>query len=122
MKKVSCEICIFHRFGKCTNDREATFNVRVNTTQAVDCNGFRLNISRFTTERDKRIRKVKSIYDFEILKQKTIRLQVMGRIITELIARKDAYLNGKYSALDLLLLTEEHIIEELSEDEYEEIK
>ena len=45
----------------------------------------------------------------------------MGRIITELIARKDAYLNGKYSALDLLLLTEEHIIEELSEDEYEEI-
>ena len=74
MKKVSCKICIFHRFGKCTNDREATSNVRVNTTQAVDCNGFRLNISRFTTERDKRIRKVKSIYDFEILKQKTIRL------------------------------------------------
>lgn len=74
MKKVSCEICIFHRFGKCTNDREATFNVRVNTTQAVDCNGFRLNLSSFTTERDKRIRKVKSIYDFEILKQKTIRL------------------------------------------------
>ena len=46
----------------------------------------------------------------------------MGRIITEIIARQDAYLNGKYSALDLLLLTEEHIIEELSEDEYEEIK
>ena len=46
----------------------------------------------------------------------------MGRIITELGAGKDAYLNGIYSALDLLLLTEEHIIEELSEDEYEEIK
>ena len=74
MKKVGCGICIFYRFGKYTNDREATFNVRVNTTQAVDCNGFRLNLSRFTTERDKRIRKVKSIYDFEILKQKTIRL------------------------------------------------
>ena len=74
MKKVSCEICIFHRFGKCTNDREATFNVRVNTTQAVDCNGFRLNLSRFTTERDKRIRKVKSIYDFERLKPRTIRI------------------------------------------------
>ena len=74
MKKVGCGICIFYRFGKCTNDREATFNVRVNTTQAVDCYGFRLNLSRFTTERNKRIRKVKSIYDFEILKQKTIRL------------------------------------------------
>ena len=74
MKKVGCGICIFHRFGKCTNDREATCNVRVNTTQTVDCNGFRLNLSRFTTERNKRIRKVKSIYDFEILKQKTIRL------------------------------------------------
>ena len=74
MKKVSCYICIFNRLGKCTNEGEATFNVRVNTTQAVDCNGFRLNLSRFTTERDKRIRKVKSIYDFEILKQKTIRL------------------------------------------------
>ena len=74
MKKVSCYICIFNRLGKCTNEGEATFNVRVNTTQAVDCNGFRLNLSRFTTERNKRIRKVKSIYDFEILKQKTIRL------------------------------------------------
>ena len=74
MKKVSCYICIFNRLGKCTNEGEATFNVRVNTTQTVDCNGFRLNLSRFTTERNKRIRKVKSIYDFEILKQKTIRL------------------------------------------------
>ena len=74
MKKVSCYICIFNTLGKCTNEGEATFNVRVNTTQTVDCNGFRLNLSRFTTERNKRIRKVKSIYDFEILKQKTIRL------------------------------------------------
>ena len=46
MKKVSCYICIFNRLGKCTNDREATFNVRVNTTQAVNCNGFRLSLSR----------------------------------------------------------------------------
>ena len=74
MKKVSCEICIFNRFGKCTNEREATFNVRVNTTQAVDCNGFSLNLSRFTTERNKRIRKVKSIYDFERIKPRTIKL------------------------------------------------
>lgn len=74
MKKVSCEICIFHRFGKCTNDREATFNVRFNTTQAVDCNGFSLNLSRYTIEPTKRIRKVKSIYDYEIIKPKTLRL------------------------------------------------
>ena len=74
MKKVGCGICIFYRFGKCTNDREATFNVRVNTTQAVDCNGFRLNLSRDAYGTAKKIRKVKSIYDFEILKQKTIRL------------------------------------------------
>lgn len=74
MKKVGCGICIFHRFGKCTNDREATFNVRVNTTQAVDCNGFRLNLSRDAYGTTKKIRKVKSIYDFESLKLKTIRL------------------------------------------------
>ena len=64
MKKVSCEICIFNRFGKCTNEREATFNVRVNTTQAVNCNGFRLSHSRDVFQLTKRIRKVNSIYDF----------------------------------------------------------
>lgn len=74
MKKVSCEICIFHRFGKCTNDREATFNVRVNTTQAVDCNGFRLSLSRYAYKLNKRIREVKNIYDFERLKPRTIKL------------------------------------------------
>ncbi len=74
MKKVSCEICIFHRFGKCTNDREATFNVRVNTTQAVDCNGFRLSRSRDVFQLTKRIRKVNSIYDFERIKPRTIKL------------------------------------------------
>ena len=74
MKKVSCEICIFHRFGKCTNDREATCNVRVNTTQAVDCNGFRLSLSRDAYKLTKRIRKVKSIYDFERIKPRTIKL------------------------------------------------
>ena len=74
MKKVSCYICIFNRLGKCTNEGEATFNVRVNTTQAVNCNGFRLSLSRDAYKLTKRIRKVNSIYDFEILKQKTIRL------------------------------------------------
>lgn len=74
MRQINCEICIFNRFGKCTNDREATFNVRVNTTQAVDCNGFSLNLSRYTIEPTKRIRKVKSIYDYEIIKPKTLRL------------------------------------------------
>ena len=74
MKQVGCDICIFNRFGKCTNDREATFNVKVNTTQAVDCNGFSMNLSRYTTEPTKRIRKVKSIYDYEIIKPKTLRL------------------------------------------------
>lgn len=74
MRQINCEICIFNRFGKCTNDREATFNVRVNTTKAVDCNGFSLYPSRFTTERNKRIRKVKSIYDYERIKPKTLRL------------------------------------------------
>ena len=74
MKKVGCGICIFYRFGKCTNDREATFNVRVNTTQAVNCNGFRLSLSRDTYKLTKRIRKVKSIYDFERLKPRTIRI------------------------------------------------
>ncbi len=74
MKKVICEICIFHRFGKCTNDREATFNVRVNTTQAVDCNGFRLSINRDAFKLTKRIRKVNSIYDFERIKPRTIKL------------------------------------------------
>ena len=122
MKKVGCGICIFYRFGKCTNDREATFNVRVNTIQAVDCNGFRLNLSRDAYGTTKRIRKVKSIHDFERMKPKTIRLQVMGRIITELGAGKDAYLNGNSSGVNWVLLTEVHIIEELSEDEYEEIK
>ena len=74
MKKVSCEICIFHRLGKCTNDREATFNVRVNTTQAVNCNGFRLSLSRDAFKLTKRIRKVNSIYDFERIKPRTIKL------------------------------------------------
>ena len=74
MKKVGCGICIFCRFGKCTNDREVTFNVRVNNTQAVTCNGFSLYPSRFTTKRNKRIRKVKSIYDYERFKPKTLRL------------------------------------------------
>ena len=74
MKKVGCGICIFYRFGKCTNDREATFNVRVNTTQAVNCNGFRLSLSWDTYKLTKRIRKVKSIYDFERLKPRTIKL------------------------------------------------
>lgn len=74
MKKVSCEICIFNRFGKCTNDREATLNVRVNTAQAVNCNGFRLSHSRDVFQLTKRIRKVNSIYDFERLKQRTIKL------------------------------------------------
>ena len=74
MKKVSCEICIFNRIGKCTNDREATFNVRVNTTQAVDCSGFGLSLSRDAYKLTKRIRKVKSIYDFERLKPRTTRI------------------------------------------------
>ena len=74
MKKVGCGICIFYRFGKCTNDREVTFNVRVNNTQAVDCNGFRLSLSREAYELTKRIRKVKSIYDFERLKPRTTRI------------------------------------------------
>ena len=74
MKKVSCEICIFHRFGKCTNDREATFNVRVNTTKAVNCNGFRLSLSRDVYTLNKRIRKVNTIYDFERIKPQTIKL------------------------------------------------
>ena len=74
MKKVGCGICIYYRFGKCTNDREATFNVRVNTTQAVDCNGFRLNLSRDVYTLNKRIRKVNSIYDFERIKPQTIKL------------------------------------------------
>ena len=74
MKKVGCGICIFYRFGKCTNDREATFNVRVNTTQAVNCNGFRLSLSRDAFKLTKRIRKVKSIYDFERLKPRTTRI------------------------------------------------
>ena len=74
MKKVSCYICIFNRLGKCTNEREATFNVRVNTTQAVNCNGFRLSLSRDAYKLTKRIRKVKSIYDFERIKPRTIKL------------------------------------------------
>ena len=74
MKKVGCGICIYYRFGKCTNDREATFNVRVNTTQAVDCSGFRLSLSRDAYKLTKRIRKVKNIYDFERLKPRTIKL------------------------------------------------
>ena len=74
MKKVGCDICIFCRFGKCTNDREVTFNVRVNKTQAVDCNGIRLNLSRDVYKSTKRIHKVKSIYDFERLKPRTIRI------------------------------------------------
>ena len=74
MKKVSCEICIFNRFGKCTNDREVTFNVNVNNTQAFDCNGFRLSLSRDAYKLTKRIRKVKSIYDFERIKPRTIKL------------------------------------------------
>lgn len=74
MKKVGYGICIFHRFGKCTNDREATFNVRVNTNQAVNCNGFRLSLSRDVYTLNKRIRKVNSIYDFERIKPQTIKL------------------------------------------------
>ena len=74
MKKVSCYICIFNRLGKCTNEGEATFNVRVNTTQAVNCNGFRLSLSRDAFKFTKRIRKVNSIYDFERIKPRTIKL------------------------------------------------
>ena len=74
MKKVSCYICIFNRLGKCTNEREATFNVRVNTTQAVNCNGFRLSLSRDAYKLTKRIRKVNSICDFERIKPRTIKL------------------------------------------------
>ena len=74
MKQVSCDICIFCRFGKCKNDREVTFNVRVNNTQAVDCNGFRLSLSRDAYKLTKRIRKVKSIYDVERIKPRTIKL------------------------------------------------
>lgn len=74
MKQVSCDICVFCRFGKCTNDRDVTFNTRVNNTQDVDCNGFRLSLSRDAYKLTKRIRKVKSIYDFERLKPRTIRI------------------------------------------------
>ena len=74
MKKVSCYICIFNRLGKCTNEGEATFNVRVNTTQAVNCNGFRFSLSRDAYKLTKRIRKVNSIYDFERIKLRTIKL------------------------------------------------
>ena len=74
MKQVSCDICIFCRFGKCTNDREVTFNIRVNNTQTVACKGFRLSLSRDAYKETKRIRKVRSIYDFEILKPRTIRI------------------------------------------------
>ena len=74
MRQINCEICIFNRFGKCTNNREVTFNVRVNNTQAVDCNGFRLSLSRDAYKLTKRIRKVKSIYDFERLKPRTTRI------------------------------------------------
>ena len=74
MKKVSCYICIFNTLGKCTNEGEATFNVRVNTTQAVNCNGFRLSLSRDAYKLTKRIRKVNSIYDFERIKPRTIKL------------------------------------------------
>ena len=74
MKKVSCYICIFNRLGKCTNEGEATFNVRVNTTQAVNCNGFRLSLSRHVYTLNKRMRKVNTIYDFERIKPQTIKL------------------------------------------------
>ena len=74
MKKVSCYICIFNRLGKCTNEGEATFNVRVNTTQAVDCSGFRLSLSRDVYTLNKRMRKVNTIYDFERIKPQTIKL------------------------------------------------
>ena len=74
MKKVSCYICIFNRLGKCTNEGEATFNVRVNTTQAVNCNGFRLSLSRDAFKLIKRIRKVNNIYDFEKIKPRTIKI------------------------------------------------
>ena len=74
MKKGGCDICIFCKFGKCTNDREVTFNVRVNNTQAVDRNGCRLSLSRDAYKLTKRIRKVKSIYDFERLKPRTTRI------------------------------------------------
>ena len=74
MKQVGCDICIFNRFCKCTNDREATFNVRVNTTKAVKCNGFRLSLSRDVYTLNKRIRKVNTIYDFERIKPQTIKL------------------------------------------------
>lgn len=74
MKQASCYICIYNRLGKCTNEREATFNVRVNTTQAVNCNGFRLSRSRDVFQLTKRIRKVNSIYDFERIKPRTIKL------------------------------------------------
>ena len=74
MKQGSCDICIFCRFGKCTNDRVVTFNIRVNNTQAVDCKGFRLSLRRAAYKLTKRIRKVKSIYDFERIKPRTIKL------------------------------------------------
>lgn len=72
---VDCEICMYYRGGKCTNPHEATYGVRMNVSNVVTCKGHTLYPSRDSIRPIKKIRKVKSIYDFEILKPRTIRIK-----------------------------------------------
>lgn len=72
MKLVDCEICMHLRCGKCTNPNEATFGVKMNTHKPVTCKGFTLYPLRESCVPIKKIRKVKGIYDFEMIKTRTI--------------------------------------------------
>lgn len=70
MITVNCECCICYVNGICTNKREATYGSRINCQYDVTCQGLQ-RLPRDTFQKIKSIRKVKSIYDYEVINPKT---------------------------------------------------
>lgn len=76
MSKVDCMDCIYFEQGMCVNISQPTYCVRMHIGQNVVCEGFRCCPSRDAFFLEKKIRKVKSIYDFERINVRTLKLKV----------------------------------------------
>lgn len=68
----TCKFCIYYVKNVCRNKKEATYGIHMCEDVVVYCQG-RREYSRGAFKKFKRIRMVKSIYDYEIIKPKIIR-------------------------------------------------
>lgn len=68
----TCMFCIYYINNVCRNKKEATYGVHMDEDVVVSCQG-RRELTREACKKYKHIRVVKSIYDYEMIKPKTVR-------------------------------------------------